>query len=392
MRELTRIPTAAGHERAVLAWAEAWTDERPDMARRADAHGNVELRFADQDTDSPIWFAAHTDHPAFVVERVDGRTLELSFRGGVMDDYFPDAEIVLHGAGGPARATVTRKVSDEGDVEGTSFKTWAAELPHDAAVAPGDVATWSLPEQEVVDDEFGGILHTDACDDLAALAAALSAVEELRLARAAGTPVGDVRVLLTRAEEVGFIGAIGASRDAFMPKRSKIIALETSRSFADSPIHGGPIVRVGDRASVFTPELTAAVAAVARDLAGYDTHTSAVDRVDRRHPWRWQRRLMPGGACEASVYCAFGYQSTCVCLPLGNYHNMADLDAVQAKRNTTRPRVGREYIGLDDYFGMIDLLAACGIGLPERPSFVERIDKLWADRRSVLDATAAPWA
>ena len=94
---------------------------------------------------------------------------------------------------------------------------------------------------------------------------------------------------------------------------------------------------------------------------------------------------MAGGACEASVFCAHGYTSTCVCLPLGAYHNMADLDAVQAGSNETRPRVGREFIGLDDYFGMIDLLIACGLDLPTRSSFAQRVEKLWAERKFVLE-------
>jgi hypothetical protein len=61
------------------------------------------------------------------------------------------------------------------------------------------------------------VLFTNACDDLAALVAAICALDELRLASPGANPVPDVRVLLTRAEEIGFIGAIGASRDGFMP-------------------------------------------------------------------------------------------------------------------------------------------------------------------------------
>ena len=125
---------------------------------------------------------------------------------------------------------------------------------------------------------------------------------------------------------------------------------------------------------------------MAKGLAGQDAMPRATEHAPGAG-WRWQRKLMAGGACEASVFCRLGYEATCVCLPLGNYHNMADLAAVQAGTNEARPRVGREFIGIDDYLGMIDLLAACGLGLPETPSFAERVEKLWDERKFVLDVS-----
>jgi endoglucanase len=56
-----------------------------------------------------------------------------------------------------------------------------------------------------------------------------------------------------------------------------------------------------------------------------------VDEYQKTHPrLKVQRKLMPGGACEATAFGAYGYEATCICLPLGNYHNMADIDGVQA--------------------------------------------------------------
>jgi endoglucanase len=171
-----------------------------------------------------------------------------------------------------------------------------------------------------------------------------------------------------------------------MPKNSRIIALENSRSFPESPIHGGPIVRVGDRVSVFSPELTAAVAKVAETISGGPATPKASQKNSEMPRWRWQRKLMAGGACEASVFCAYGYTSTCVCLPLGNYHNMANLSEVQAGTYGGTPRVGREHIGLDDFHGMVDLLIGCGRDLPATSGFGERLEKLWTGRKFVLDA------
>lgn len=394
LKQITMLPTAAGHEGRVIAWIDRWLAERSDIAVRRDDHGNIELSLAGATaTDAPVYFTAHLDHPAFVVDEVPSTTeLVLGFRGGVMSDYFPGARVRVHVGDSFTLATITGEHNPDdtewSETDERPFKQYAAttDTPHGAT--PGDIATWDLPAQQVIDDEFGGILHTDACDDLAAVAGALAAFDELRLMLAAGETVGDARVLFTRAEEIGFIGAIGAARDGFMPRNSRIIALENSRSFPESPIHGGPIVRVGDRVSVFSPELTAAVAKVAETISGGPATPKASQKNSEMPKWRWQRKLMAGGACEASVFCAYGYTSTCVCLPLGNYHNMANLGEVQAGTYQGTPRVGREHIGLDDYHAMIDLLVACGRDLPATSGFSERLEKLWTGRRFVLNTPA----
>jgi putative aminopeptidase FrvX len=393
LSELTRIPTAAGREERVIEWIRRWVDERDGLEISEDVHGNLTIAAAEPWTgaggtggtggkgEAPIYFTAHLDHPAFVVERVIGpQTVQLAFRGGVMDDYFDQGRVVIHTARGDIGATLT------GSAEGgdTLFKRFTADLDDGASaddVTTADIATWELPEPEEID----GIFHTNACDDLAAAAAALGALDELRARHAAGKPVGDVRILLTRAEEIGFIGAIGACRDKTMPLNSRVIALENSRSFDDSPLGGGPIVRVGDRLSIFSPALTAAVAQRAEEVAGGPSSPTAAQKMSDLPKWKWQRKLMAGGACEATVFCNAGYESTCVCLPLGNYHNMADLAAVQAGAHTGRPQVGREFISLSDYEGLVDLLVACGEQLTAGGAMGERIEKLWNERRFVLE-------
>ncbi|MEZ6164206.1 MAG: hypothetical protein R3B67_07195 [Phycisphaerales bacterium] len=388
---LTQIPTAAGKEHRVIAWIDRWLTGRSGIEKRVDAHGNIELSLGGAPkTDHPVYFTAHLDHPAFVVEQITSPTeLILSFRGGVMSDYFPDAPIRVYTDDDRyATATISEEHDPDGkewsETEERPFKMYCArsEEPHGASV--GDVGTWVLPDAQIIDDEFGGIIHTNACDDLAAVAAALCAFDEIRLAQQQGAKKNDVRVLFTLAEEIGFVGAIGASRDGFMPKGSRIIALENSRAFPDSPIHGGPIVRVGDRISVFSPELTGAVAKVAERIAGGPALPKASEKMSDMPTWKWQRKLMAGGACEASVYCAYGYTSTCVCLPLGNYHNMAGLAEAQAGTHEGTPRVGREYVGIDDFHGMVDLLIGCGMDLPQSPGFMERVEKLWEGRKFVI--------
>ncbi len=379
--DVAGLPTASGREQNVIAWVRAWALGRPDVRVETDGYGNLSLSLAHvpaQDA-PPVYFTAHMDHPAFVVQRALGGTqAELVFRGGVMDDYFDDAEVRWHGphagVGGRLRECVGA---------GKGGKAYLAEFDHPIEPRAGDVVTWDLPGSQISDELPGGVLHASACDDLAALAAAVGALEELRLRRAAGEKVGDVRLLFTRAEEIGFVGAIGACRAGTMPTGSRVIALENSRASSEAPIGGGPIVRVGDRLSIFTPGLTDAVNKRAEHVAGGSQPTSA-QKAGSAPRWKWQRRLMSGGACEASVFCAYGYEATCVCLPLGNYHNMADLDAVQAGTNASPARCAREFISVSDFEGMVDLLVACGEGLPSAGGFMDRLDTLWKQHEGVL--------
>lgn len=326
----------------------------------------------------PLYLTAHLDHPAFVVDDVPAfDTVEFTFRGGVMADYFKNARVCIHTATGPRMA----KLIGKADVPATAvFEHWYATLEEGGpAPARGDVGVWDLPPAE----ERDGLVHTLACDDLAALAAALAAFDELRV-RMRDVP-RPVRVLCTRAEEIGFVGAIGACRSRTVPLDARVIALENSRSFADSPIGGGPVVRVGDRVSVFSPTLTDAIAARAEEIAGGGASVTAAQKMTDLPQWKWQRKLMAGGACEASVFCHFGYEATCVCLPLGNYHNMGDLAAVQAGTNTRPATVEREFIALSDYEGLVDLLIACSLKLGESGKVSALVTKLWDEKSFVLD-------
>lgn len=401
--DLSGVPTATGHEHLVVRWIEDWLRTRDDLRLSRDRAGNLVVSMRDARGSEgtprsaraggdarPIFITAHLDHPAFHVERRIGRDgLELSFRGGVMDDYFPGSRIIAHGRDGSiARGEIIGAIpapdsdmADGGRGGGGPFTRYDARLDDPSrTIEPGDFAVWDLPASELGSD---GIVRAPACDDLAAAAAALAAIDELRLARARGEPVGDVRLLFTLGEEVGFIGAIAACRFGTIPADARVIALENSRSSAEAPIAGGPIVRVGDRLSVFHPGLTRAIDRVCERIAGGSAPTAS-EKLKDAPAWKWQRRLMSGGACEATVFCAMGLEATCVCLPLGNYHNMASLDDVQASRPGAIARIDREFIALRDFEGMVDLLVACGTDLPEAGGLEERLETLWEERRFVL--------
>jgi putative aminopeptidase FrvX len=405
LTRITSIPSAAGCEGGVIAAIRTWAEQRPGIRVDADAAGNLVLTFAGKRAAGrrarakPLFITAHLDHPAFVVERLHtlkssrgGPTVELSFRGGVMDVFFEHAAITLHTSNGPLPATLVGMAQAHSPLG----KHYLAEIDDPDSVGvhdvnPGDIATWQLPPAEI---DAQGVLHTLGCDDLSAVAACLCLLDRLLAAKGSGRTLGDVRVLFTRSEEIGFIGAIAACKLGTLPAGARVIALENSRAFADAPLGGGPIVRVGDRLSIFTPWLTAACAKMAERIFGGASTPTAAQMTTQSSRRPWQRKLMAGGACEASVFGHFGLDSTCLCLPLGNYHNMAHLDLLQAGTYDATvlgpPRAARESIHTRDFLGLVDLLEALSHEPPEPDAgdFGSRLDKLYAEKAHVLGPIA----
>lgn len=396
---LTSIPTAAGREDRVIAFIKEWVDDRSALTLTTDDAGNLLIRSTQHTSAAPpLLLEAHLDHPAFVIESVESpQQVSASFRGGVMAPYFIDGRVTHHAADG-ATTNGTIQRTDDANEPDQPFRIAHIEFEKSVNASKGDVVTWALPRSAIENGE----LHAPVCDDLAAVSAALCAMDECIASSSDSTGAApNMQLLLTRAEEVGFIGAIAACKLGTILNGARIIALENSRSFADSPLGAGPIVRVGDRLSVFSPTLTAAVAKIAQQLEGQperkvgaapskksteSTKPSPIKQIDG---FRWQRKLMPGGACEATAFQAYGHEATCVCLPLGNYHNMGDLDDVEpaAKAgayNGAAP-IKPEVISIDDFHNLVELLNTCARHLGAVEPLTTRLDKLFDDKRFVLE-------
>ena len=368
--ELTSIPTASGHEDRVARWARNWASARGGINVEQDAFGNLILSPARQyaGTAAPIILAAHIDHPAFVVAAVHSATsIDAEFRGGVQERFFVGTKVQLHhGANQPIPGVIDsfQQNPDKeswGANDGAKYVRITLENTS-SGVLPraGDIVTWTLPLAKI--DPATGRMHAPACDDLAGVAAAFGAFD-LYLNTDSQS---DLRLLLTRAEEIGFIGAIAAASAQSIPSNARIVAIENSKSFPESPIGNGPIVRVGDFTSTFDPDLTYRVGKIAQAIGAADPS------------FKHQRKLMPGGTCEASAYQAYGYIATCVCLPLGNYHNMDEQAGV----------IASETIAVEDFHGLVTLLAAIPQMLDDAtksPSLKTRLDSLFASRKVVLE-------
>jgi endoglucanase len=231
-------------------------------------------------------------------------------------------------------------------------------------VAPGSPGMWDLPDAAI----RGHSIHARVCDDLAGLAGVLCMLDAVCRRRSA-VPCD---AFFTRAEEVGFAGALAAVDAGSVPREALVVAVECSKAVTGVSLGAGPVLRVGDRASVFTPALTAYCQVVAERLA-------AADKT-----FRFQRKLMDGGTCESTAYCHYGYDATGLCLPLGNYHNMDE----------RRGRIGAEFVDLRDFLGLVKWFVALAESPGEvkydgrHPGLSRRLEALLRRHRGALLRTA----
>jgi endoglucanase len=116
-------------------------------------------------------------------------------------------------------------------------------------------------------------------------------------------------------------------------KSDRLVAIECSAMQPYAPQGKGAIIRIGDRTSVFNSDLS------------YFITQQAVELAKKDKAFQYQRALMPGGTCEATVYDVYGFAAASICVALGNYHNM----------DSTTKKIAPEYIDLSDWESMVKL-------------------------------------
>jgi putative aminopeptidase FrvX len=328
LKELCSIPTAPFVEHRVARYVESFVKSRRKLLLARDSFGNllIELPAATNKRRSrkrpPRWvFTAHMDHPGFVAEKMlDNRVLQANFYGGVLPEYFVGSRVKFFSDDTEIRATVIEYRAGEKE------RPNVATLRVGRLVAPGTLGMWDQGEGRFIGKRF----LSRVCDDLAGAAAALAMLDVL----AKKPPQVDVAVLLTRGEEEGFIGAIAASiKPKLLRKTDRLIAIECSSVQPYAPQGDGAIIRVGDRTSVFNSSLS------------YFLTQAASDLVPRDKTFKYQRALMPGGTCEATVYDIYGFIAASICVPLGNYHNM----------DKSKKKIAPEFIDVGDWDSMVKL-------------------------------------
>lgn len=348
LREVTSLPTAPFVEHAVAAYVRRFVEGRKNIRVREDRWGNLLVSYGKgrRAAGGALWLMAHMDHPGFVSGRMVGRRrLEARWFGGVDEKRFAGAKVrfyVLDEAGGTERSVrgvVKSTVLGPPALtaRGVMRRVETAQIDVDGEVPEGMPGMWGFPDSRV----NGTRLRARACDDLGQVAAMLCLLEDLdRSGRA-----GHVTCAFTRAEEVGFVGAIALAREKTVPPDAVVVSLEcSSAAAAGCRLGDGPILRVGDLMTIFDRVSSLWIENVARDLAATGE-------------FAWQKKLMPGGTCEATAVAAYGQTAAAMAVPLGNYHNQAAGD-----------RLGAEYIDTRDFQGMVRWLNALIDRAGDRPA------------------------
>lgn len=340
-------PTAPFREEHVIATVSRALEEAK-VPFFADPVGNLVvgagshkeyLRLAREKSAEPLRvFIAHMDHPGFHgVEWLGAHRLEARWHGGAPVKHLAGARVWLADNNGWAGSGTLAKVR----LTASKRTIDTAEVRLDTPLALPAKTLYGGFQFRAPVWRRGRRLYTKAADDLVGVFAIVAMAREIFRRRAARPPFLG---LLTRAEEVGFIGAIGHFElgwlDQSRGRRPVVcVSLEASRTLPGAAVGKGPVVRLGDRRTVFQADGLKVLA----------------DIAERVLPGRHQRRIMDGGTCEATAATVYGFDAIGLSVPLGNYHNQG----FEGGPDCPRPDgPAPEFVHLDDIAGELALCRA----------------------------------
>lgn len=344
---LLAIPTAPFREQHVIA---AVTEilQRAGVPYFTDPIGNIAIGCASQadyfkllsnKTAEPVrLFVAHLDHPGFLGQRwLAPDRIKVKWHGGSPIRHLRGSRVWLaapSGYIGEGRLATVRLAKSGLAIDTAEVRT----------------ASFSVEERPAAKHLFGGFrfrapcwragkrLYAQAMDDLVGVYAVVITAISL-------FPTGQRRKhppflgLLTRAEEVGFVGALAHLELGWLNKARRpvvTVSLETSRTLPGAVIGRGPVVRLGDRRTVFHPDALEVLTGLARQAL----------------PKKHQRRIMDGGTCEATAMTVYGLPAIGLSVPLGNYHNQGFEGGPDCRG---REGPAPEFVHLDDIDGLFKL-------------------------------------
>lgn len=306
-RSLTSVPMAPYFEKAVTAKALAWIEKRlgrsVSVRRR---RGGVIVRYEGAGPGPALGMAGHLDHPAFQLSGVSSKGARAQLEGGLPIHLLAGCAVEAFAENPKDNKPLARGVLGERPKEGSLFSIRWTEVP--AKGAKPVFATLALTPYEVK----AGWLSSRSIDDLLGCAISLEVMRRLVKAKAKTNVV----VLLHRAEEVGFMGALDLIEEGAVSKADSILSIESSRELPGARPGKGAVIRLGDKACLFDANLVALLDSAAASLKGVPV----------------QRLRLTGGTCEATAYQAYGYEAAGLAVPLVNYHNGWGAEAVAPER------------------------------------------------------------
>ncbi len=365
VEELLSTPTAPYAEDFVLARLVERFRDRPRFRLEWTAGANLLVIYqgarAKHGALPALAFSAHLDHPGFLFEppeatRGADRSRWARFLGGVPPAACEGASARFFDLADAAPLAHARVESAEPEPDG-GLRTRLVDV-HGTLDRPA-FGMWDLPVCQL----RGTRLSARACDDLlgaAAIVAVLEALDACASERA-------LLCIFTRAEETGFVGCQALLRQGQGLRATRVVGLECSPRRATAKVGSGVVLRVGDAATVFDPQLTHALQECARECRG------------RQGGFRFQRALMDGGRCESTAYNLWGVRAAGVCLALGNYHNVG-----------RDGRIAPEFVDWNDFEDLVALLGACVERADAGPAEEQqraRLDPVWRQEGLRLQAS-----
>ncbi len=319
-----QLPTAPFRESNIRKFVQDFCNSRK-IPIEQDDYGNIIISYRKKNntaSKNKIAFVAHMDHPGLIVEKNSrGNKCTALFYGGWDPTEFKAAPITIFSKGG----TQIRANAIKWEMSNKE-KAWRAFIEIDGPVYKGDIGMWDFKPYRV----SGDYLYSRSCDDGIGCVLLLAILDHFFT----NNDQCAFSILFTSAEESGLHGAKYICANKLLAKGLIPISLETSRELPSAKIGDGVIIRVGDSRSIFTPDITDTTVQIARKIKSHNKS------------FLFQRKLMDGGQCEASVFYSFGYQTGALCIPLGNYHN----------RNFHKKTTESEYVSITDIINAFTLI------------------------------------
>ena len=318
-----------------------------NLEHQQDDFGNIIAMVRGTDpTINPLAIVAHMDHPGFEITGSHSDGYIANAMGGVPQSSF-EAGVpvqVLLPDGSRVNGATAGKIGDDNE------RQVLIRLEQPLDLEPPTPVVFDLVDFEL--------------DDLAGCGSILATLAQLTAGEA---PPGDVYGVFTRAEEVGLVGARLMAEAGTLPPETLVISAESSRALPGAEMGEGPVIRVGDAGFTFNADAEAVLIRARETIR------------ERDSGFKCQRQLMSGGTCEASAFAVFGYQTTGIAFPLGNYHNGAPEGRIEA-----------EYIHIDDYLGGVELLTEAARRVSDRANtaFRQRLREVPSDLRQRMLDTA----
>lgn len=299
-QKIFSIPTSPFHEKYVLQTIEAILKQNK-IPYFYDKGGNLIAGAKSQKTlpKKSVAFVAHTDHPGFhfTLHKKAKKVTALWMGGGPLTQM-KGAKVLAHNFSDPQKKYLGKITQFEpgNHREGLEFKiTFTKDVPPGDYFGAFNFAGFKLKNNLIV---------TKAADDLAGCVMALGALIDLKKTNKKAIAV------FTRAEEVGFVGCLHLLNKKVLPPATLVISLEASRTLPGALLGEGPVVRQGDASTLFDSKFSLFISKIAQELNAKDAQ------------FKFQKRVMDGGSCEATAFSQFDYTTMGLAVPLDNYHNM----------------------------------------------------------------------